>query len=135
KLDVSDERARLLLRNLIEENPEVVVQCPWAVEGLAPNTISENTLQNRTCYQHPTTRLAKASCPWSTFPRRCFCTRRFQCQPRNTLRDLRSPSTTMQSWRPETNFSVSRSTTKTPLPCMATRSFRDRSILPPYYHS
>jgi len=46
KLDVSDERARLLLRNLIEENPEVVVQCPWAMEGLAPKTISENTLRN-----------------------------------------------------------------------------------------
>ena len=46
KLDVSDERARLLLHKLIEENPDVVVQCPWAMEGLAPNTISENTPRN-----------------------------------------------------------------------------------------
>jgi tetratricopeptide (TPR) repeat protein len=46
KLDVSDERARLLLHKLIEENPHVVVQCPWAMEGLAPNTISENTPRN-----------------------------------------------------------------------------------------
>jgi hypothetical protein len=46
KLDVSDERARLLLRKLIEENPDVVVQCPWAMDGLAPNTISESTLRN-----------------------------------------------------------------------------------------
>ena len=46
KLDVSDERARVLLRKLIEENPDVVVQCPWAMEGLAPNAISESTLRN-----------------------------------------------------------------------------------------
>ena len=46
KLDVSDERARLLLHKLIEENPDVVVQCPWAMEGLAPTTISENTPRN-----------------------------------------------------------------------------------------
>ena len=46
KLDVSDERARLLLRKLVEENPDVLVQCPWAMEGLTPNTNSENTLRN-----------------------------------------------------------------------------------------
>jgi tetratricopeptide (TPR) repeat protein len=46
KLDVSDERARQLLRQVIEENPDVVVQCPWVVEGLAPSTSSESTLQN-----------------------------------------------------------------------------------------
>ena len=46
KLDVSDERARVLLRKLIEENPGVVLQCPWAMEGLAPNAISESTLRN-----------------------------------------------------------------------------------------
>jgi len=46
KLDVSDERARLLLRKLIEENPDVLVQCPWAMEGLAPNTTGESTLRN-----------------------------------------------------------------------------------------
>src|SRR4030095_3895708 len=46
KLDVSDERARVLLRKLIQENPGVVLQCPWAMEGLAPNAISESTLRN-----------------------------------------------------------------------------------------
>ena len=46
KLDVSDERARVLLHKLIEENPGVVLQCPWAMEGLAPNAISESTLRN-----------------------------------------------------------------------------------------
>ena len=46
KLDVSDERARLLLRKLIEENPYVVVQCPWAMEGLTPSPVSESTPRN-----------------------------------------------------------------------------------------
>ena len=46
KLDVSDERARQLHRQVIEENPDVIVQCPWVVDGLAPSTSSENTLQN-----------------------------------------------------------------------------------------
>jgi tetratricopeptide (TPR) repeat protein len=46
KLDVADERARLLLRKLIEENPGVVLQCPWAIEGLTPNAISEITPRN-----------------------------------------------------------------------------------------
>ena len=46
KLDTSDERARLLLRKLIEENPDVLVQCPWAMEGLTPNANSENTPRN-----------------------------------------------------------------------------------------
>jgi tetratricopeptide (TPR) repeat protein len=46
KLDVSDERARLLLRKLIEENPDVLVQCPWAMEGLTPNANGENTPRN-----------------------------------------------------------------------------------------
>src|SRR5215475_9185362 len=46
KLDVSDERARQLLRQVIEENPDVVVQCPWVAEGLTPGASSESTLQN-----------------------------------------------------------------------------------------
>lgn len=46
KLDVSDERARLLLRKLLEENSDILVQCPWAMEGLAPNMNSENTPRN-----------------------------------------------------------------------------------------
>src|SRR4029453_10059035 len=46
KLDVSDERARVLLRKLIEENPAVALQGPWAMEGLAPNAFSESTLRN-----------------------------------------------------------------------------------------
>jgi len=46
KLDVSDERARLLLRKLIEENPDVIVRCPWAIEGLTPNGTSETTPRN-----------------------------------------------------------------------------------------
>ena len=46
KLDVSDERAGVLLHKLIEENPAVVLRCPWAMEGLAPNAISESTLRN-----------------------------------------------------------------------------------------
>jgi tetratricopeptide (TPR) repeat protein len=46
KLDVSDERARLLLRTLIAENPKLAVQCPWAFEGLASNTVSENSPRN-----------------------------------------------------------------------------------------
>jgi tetratricopeptide (TPR) repeat protein len=46
KLDVSDERARQLLRQVIEENPDVIVQCPWVVEGLTPGTSSESTPQN-----------------------------------------------------------------------------------------
>ena len=46
KLDASDERARLLLRKLIEENPDVLVQCPWAMEGLTPDTNSANTPRN-----------------------------------------------------------------------------------------
>jgi tetratricopeptide (TPR) repeat protein len=46
KLDVSDERARLLLRKLVEENPDLLVQCPWAMEGLTPNANSENTTRN-----------------------------------------------------------------------------------------
>jgi tetratricopeptide (TPR) repeat protein len=45
KLDVSDERARLLLRTLISENPDVTVHCPWVVEGLTP-AVSENTPRN-----------------------------------------------------------------------------------------
>ena len=46
KLDVSDDRARLLLRKLIEENPDVLVQCPWAMEGLLPDASGENTLRH-----------------------------------------------------------------------------------------
>jgi tetratricopeptide (TPR) repeat protein len=46
KLDVADERARLLLRKLIEDNPDVLVPCPWAMEGLTPNANSENTPRN-----------------------------------------------------------------------------------------
>ena len=46
KLDVSDERARLLLRTLIEENPDVLVRCPWAIEGLTPSASNENTPRN-----------------------------------------------------------------------------------------
>lgn len=46
KLDVSDERARLLLRKLIEENPDVLVQCPWAMDGLTPTANSESTPRN-----------------------------------------------------------------------------------------
>jgi tetratricopeptide (TPR) repeat protein len=46
KLDVADERARLLLRKVIEENPDVLVQCPWAMEGLIPNANSENPPRN-----------------------------------------------------------------------------------------
>ena len=46
KLDVSDERARLLLRTLIAENPDVLVQCPWAMEGLTPNATSESVPGN-----------------------------------------------------------------------------------------
>ena len=46
KLDASDERARVLLRTLIEENPELALHCPWVVEGLTPNAGSELTLRN-----------------------------------------------------------------------------------------
>jgi tetratricopeptide (TPR) repeat protein len=46
KLDGSDERARLLLRRLVEENPDVLIQCPWAIEALVSNTSSEETPRN-----------------------------------------------------------------------------------------
>ncbi len=46
KLDVSDERARLLLRTLIAENPKLAVQCPWAIEGLTSNPVDENSPRN-----------------------------------------------------------------------------------------
>jgi tetratricopeptide (TPR) repeat protein len=46
KLDASDERARLLLRKVITENPELAVQCPWAVEGLTSNAVSEDPPRN-----------------------------------------------------------------------------------------
>jgi tetratricopeptide (TPR) repeat protein len=46
KLDVADERARLLLRTLIAENPKLAVQCPWALEGLTSNPIGENSPRN-----------------------------------------------------------------------------------------
>ena len=46
KLDVADERARLLLRKVIEENPDVLVRCPWAMGGLIPNANSENPPRN-----------------------------------------------------------------------------------------
>jgi tetratricopeptide (TPR) repeat protein len=46
KLDASDDRARLLLRALIAENPEVAVRCPWIVEGLTANAVSESALRN-----------------------------------------------------------------------------------------
>jgi tetratricopeptide (TPR) repeat protein len=46
KLDTSDERARLLLRTLIAENPKLAVQCPWAIEGLSSNAVSENSPRN-----------------------------------------------------------------------------------------
>jgi tetratricopeptide (TPR) repeat protein len=46
RLDASDERARVLLRTLIEENPEIALHCPWIVEGLTPNANSELTLRN-----------------------------------------------------------------------------------------
>jgi tetratricopeptide (TPR) repeat protein len=42
KFDVSDDRARLLLRTLIVENPHLTVQCPWAVDGLTPIVASES---------------------------------------------------------------------------------------------
>jgi tetratricopeptide (TPR) repeat protein len=34
KLDVSDDRARVLLRDLIAANPDLVLRCPWVVDGL-----------------------------------------------------------------------------------------------------
>jgi tetratricopeptide (TPR) repeat protein len=34
KADVSDDRARLLLRELMAEKPDVVVRCPWILDGL-----------------------------------------------------------------------------------------------------
>jgi tetratricopeptide (TPR) repeat protein len=46
KLDPSDERARVLLRALIEENSELPLHCPWVVEGLTPNAGNELTLRN-----------------------------------------------------------------------------------------
>jgi tetratricopeptide (TPR) repeat protein len=46
KLDTSDERARVLLRTLIEENPELSLHCPWLVDGLTPNTGSEIAFRN-----------------------------------------------------------------------------------------
>jgi tetratricopeptide (TPR) repeat protein len=46
RLDTSDERARVLLRTLIEESPEIALHCPWVVEGLTPNGCSEVTLRN-----------------------------------------------------------------------------------------
>ena len=46
RLDASDERARVLLRTLIEENPELTLHCPWVVEGLTPNPGSELTFCN-----------------------------------------------------------------------------------------
>jgi tetratricopeptide (TPR) repeat protein len=46
KLDVSDERARVLLRTLIVENPHLTIQCPWAVDGLAPVVTGETSPVN-----------------------------------------------------------------------------------------
>ncbi|HEY7318315.1 MAG TPA: tetratricopeptide repeat protein [Candidatus Binatia bacterium] len=46
KLDVSDDRARLLLRKLLEENPDVLVHCPWVIEGLVQNASGESTPRN-----------------------------------------------------------------------------------------
>jgi len=46
RLDTSDERARVLLRTLIEENPELALHCPWLVEGLTPNAGAEVAFRN-----------------------------------------------------------------------------------------
>jgi tetratricopeptide (TPR) repeat protein len=46
KLDADDKRARVLLRTLIEENPELAFHCPWVLEGLTPNAGNELTLRN-----------------------------------------------------------------------------------------
>lgn len=40
KLDVSDDRARVLLRKLVGENPKLGIQCPWIVQGLNPTMIT-----------------------------------------------------------------------------------------------
>jgi tetratricopeptide (TPR) repeat protein len=46
KADVADERARILLRKLIEDNPDVLLRCPWTIEGLAPNATGEAMPRN-----------------------------------------------------------------------------------------
>jgi tetratricopeptide (TPR) repeat protein len=46
KLDASDDRARLLLRAVMVENPEVAVRCPWILEGLTSNEVSESAPRN-----------------------------------------------------------------------------------------
>jgi tetratricopeptide (TPR) repeat protein len=46
KLDISDERSRVLLRTLMAQNPELAVRCPWVVEGLLSDGLAESTPQN-----------------------------------------------------------------------------------------
>jgi tetratricopeptide (TPR) repeat protein len=46
KADASDDRARLLLRELMAEKPEVVVRCPWIVDGLVSGARCESVPGN-----------------------------------------------------------------------------------------
>jgi tetratricopeptide (TPR) repeat protein len=46
KADASDDRARVLLRELMAENPEVVVRCPWVAEGLISSAGCESPARN-----------------------------------------------------------------------------------------
>jgi tetratricopeptide (TPR) repeat protein len=46
KLDISDERSRVLLQTLVAQNPDVAVRCPWVVEGLLSDMVGESTPQN-----------------------------------------------------------------------------------------
>ena len=44
KADTSDERARVLLQNLVASNPEMVVSNPWIMEGINP--LNTKTLES-----------------------------------------------------------------------------------------
>jgi tetratricopeptide (TPR) repeat protein len=46
KLDISDERSRVLLQTLVAQNPDLAVRCPWVVEGLLSDMAGENTPRN-----------------------------------------------------------------------------------------
>jgi tetratricopeptide (TPR) repeat protein len=46
KADASDDRARLLLRELMSEKPEIVVRCPWIVDGLISGARCESVPEN-----------------------------------------------------------------------------------------
>lgn len=46
KLDISDDRSRVLLQTLVAQNADLAVRCPWVVEGLLSDVARESTPRN-----------------------------------------------------------------------------------------